>query len=100
MAVLGAKNMPCLRVFPKGTKALRFNEILIFSQSVSVLIHLKDEGNCIRFKNFCERFFYNTPRYFHAVETGQKQIIDKEKEKKWTEMPKIDRISFFTIERV
>jgi hypothetical protein len=34
----------------KGTKALRFNEILIFSQSVSVLIRLKDEGNCIRFR--------------------------------------------------
>ena len=44
---------------PRTSKALRFNKISIFNRELTLIIRPKYEGNCIRFTDFCERFFYN-----------------------------------------
>jgi hypothetical protein len=37
---------------------------LIFNCELILVIRPKDEGNCSRFADFCEWFFYNTPSLF------------------------------------
>ena len=71
MAGLGAKNMPCLRVSPKETKALRFNEILIFNQELSLLIRPKMKEIAFDSGIFVSDFSTTLPRYLYAFETGQ-----------------------------
>jgi hypothetical protein len=49
---------------------------------------------------FVSDFSTTRCRYFQGFKTGTTVIIDKEKEKKWTEVPKTNLIDFFTTERV
>jgi len=53
--------MPWLGSYVACIESITFQQVLIFRSKNKLVIRPKDEGNSIRFMNFCEQFFYKNP---------------------------------------